>query len=242
MIAIEKGLKRQIPEHEFVGAIYALFNEFRNAYLPEWKRIDGCEHMYRGDHWYDIPDDGKKSPRPTTPILFSTIENVRADITDEFPEAIIKPEDLGDEMLAKVLTELVAQNLEACDYDAEYDKLTHDLIVCGWMAQEVGWDGSAHRRGCAYLRTFRTKTSCSTRYTDNIQDGRAVFSSPCSPMIGSGSITGAVQGNAGRLFLTVRPPRRLHQHHTADGYQLQGSDRSVVQLYNAETRQYSVTW
>lgn len=177
---IRKGLKqrhRPGTKDHFIEAVYDLFAEFRDAYRRrEWPRLDQCERMYQGDHWHDVAQREPNEPRPTTPVIFSTIENIRADLTDEFPEAVIKPEDAASELMSKVLTEVVAQTLEAGDYDQEYDALTHDLLVGGWMVQESGWDGTLNNGlGGAYLRHVSNKNILFDPYCVDIQDGRAVF-------------------------------------------------------------------
>ncbi len=179
METIHNGLKsrKHKPKDAFVEAIYTLFFEFRDAYRKEeWPRLDACERMYQGDHWYDVSITNPKEPKPTTPILFSTIENIRADLADEFPEAIIRPEDVADKTLAKVLTEVVRQNLEACDYEKEYDALTHDLLVGGWAAQEVGWNFAANAGlGGAFIRHVPNKNVLFDPCCVDMQEGRAVF-------------------------------------------------------------------
>lgn len=180
MIRIQDGIKKPVKPgepSEFVDAVYALFDEFAQVYRrDEWRRLDRNEHMYRGDHWYDVPVTEPNEPRPTTPIIQSTVENIRADLTDEYPEAVIRPEDIGDEPMAKVLTEIVAQNLEAIDYDAEYDLLTHDLLVGGWMVQEAGYDENLHNGvGGTFIRHVSNMNFMCDPYCANLQDGRAVF-------------------------------------------------------------------
>ena len=179
MEKIRKGLKQRHPrpKDEFVEAVYSLYKEFRDAYSKqEWPRLDACERMYQGDHWHDVQEREQNEPRPTTPVIFSTIENIRADLTDEFPEAVIRPEDSSNQLIAKVLTEVVAQNLEACDFDKEYDAMTHDLLVGGWTAQETGWDSVANGGfGGAYLRHVSNKSILFDPNCKDIQDGRAVF-------------------------------------------------------------------
>lgn len=180
MELIERGLTERHEyggKDEFIDAVYELFDEFRRYYSAgEWPRLDMCERMYRGDHWHDIEQNNEQDPRPTTPILFSTIENIRADLTDEYPEAIIKPEDNANELLAKIVTELVGQSVEACDYDKEYDDLTHDLLVGGWMVQEVGYDTSLNSGlGGAFIRHVSNKNILFDPCSANIQEGRAVF-------------------------------------------------------------------
>lgn len=180
MERIEQGIKKKhrpgSEDRDFVDAVYDLFDEFKDSYLTEWNRLDANEKMYRGDHWHDVPVTDVNEPRPSTPIIQSTIENIRADLSDEFPEAVIRPEDIGDEVCAKVLTEIVAQDLEATDYEHEYDMLTHDILVGGWTVQETGWDNALHNGlGGAFIRHVSNKNfMCDPKCAD-IQNGRAVF-------------------------------------------------------------------
>lgn len=179
---IRRGLKqRHRPgvKDDFIEAFYTLFEEYRDVYrMREWPRLNECERIYQGDHWHDVamnPEDPRE-PRPTTPVVFSTIENIRADMTDEYPEAVIKPEDAGSELVAKILTEVIAQTLEAGDYDREYDSITHDLLVGGWAAQESGWDQSMNNgMGGGYLRHVSNKNIMVDPYCSDLQNGRAVF-------------------------------------------------------------------
>ena len=180
MERIEQGIKKKHSPTEsdtdFVDAVYELFDEFKDSYTEEWTRIDDNEKMYRGDHWHDVPQSDPNEPRPSTPIIQSTIENIRADLGDEFPEAVIRPEDIGDEVCAKVLTEIVAQDLEATDYEHEYDLLSHDILVGGWTVQETGWDNTLHNGlGGSFIRHVSNKNfMCDPKCAD-IQNGRAVF-------------------------------------------------------------------
>ena len=76
-----------------IERIYALFDEYRQAYAAEWQRLERCERLYMGEHWHDVPQSDTREPRPVTPVLQSTIENIRADLMDQMPEAIITADD-----------------------------------------------------------------------------------------------------------------------------------------------------
>ena len=79
----DKETSRQLCEKA-----YKLFDEFRSAYRQEWLRLENNERIYRGDHWYDVPVTDENEPRPVTPIIQSTVENVSADLMDQVPEEI----------------------------------------------------------------------------------------------------------------------------------------------------------
>ena len=160
---------------DLVSAIQSLYDEYKTAYKDEWDRLTANEKMYHGDHWSDT-GSGSNEPQPVMPIIFSTVENIQADLMDEYPEAVVTPESSNDEKIGKILTRVVAQNHDACDYLYEYNDLIHDLLVGGYMVQEVGWDPNLNYGfGGAYIRCVSNKNIMFDPLCANIQDGRAVF-------------------------------------------------------------------
>ena len=107
---------------------YALFFSFRSAYANEWRRLEHCERMYRGEHWYDVPVQDPNEPRPVTPILQSTVENITADLMDQIPEAIIRPESAADMDIARIVEAVILRNHDAAAYPEEYRKLVHVIL------------------------------------------------------------------------------------------------------------------
>ncbi|HWR18014.1 MAG TPA: hypothetical protein VN608_00190 [Clostridia bacterium] len=157
-------------------SLYALFNEYREAYAPEWARLERCERLYLGDNWYGVPETEKNEPRPHTPILQSTIENIRADLMDSYPEAIIVADDPRYTREARLLSAAVRENHIRCAYQDEYGKLMHDLLVVGYMVQESGFDASLNKGlGGAYLRHADVRGIMFDPCVTNMQDSRAVF-------------------------------------------------------------------
>ena len=176
---IKKTAKRLFgigEEQDFVSKVYGLFNDFYSAYTAEWERLDKCERYYRGDHWVDVQQTDEKEPRPVTPVMQSTIENIAADLMDNYPEAIIRPENPQDERIAKVLDALIRQNHDAASYRREYWKLAHDLLTGGYMVQEVGYDPLVNSGiGGAFIRHVDARNVLFDPQCSDIQDGRGVF-------------------------------------------------------------------
>ena len=138
-----------------IERIYALFDEYRQAYAAEWQRLE---------------------PRPVTPVLQSTIENIRADLMDQMPEAIITADDPANERAAQALTEILGENHRRCHYENEYAKLLHDLLIGGYMVQETGFDPHADGGlGGAFLRHADAHNVMVDPMCADIQDSRAVF-------------------------------------------------------------------
>ncbi|NCB30547.1 MAG: hypothetical protein EOM66_03985, partial [Clostridia bacterium] len=155
---------------------YALFHEFRTAYMAEWQRLAKCERMYHGDHWHGVPENDAGEPRPVTPILQSTVENVRADLMDSFPEAVITADEPEYAAVAELLTAAIKENHLRGGYSREYGRLTHDLLVGGYMVQETGYDPTLNGGlGGAFLRYVDPRCILFDPLVSDFQEGRAVF-------------------------------------------------------------------
>ena len=155
---------------------YELFREFRSAYTGEWQRLNNCERMYRGDHWHDVPVTDPKEPRPVTPVIQSTVENISAELMDRIPEAVIAPETPEDAQVARVLEAVIRQNHDAAGYAREYRGIVHDLLVSGYAVQEVGFDPhAAGGLGSAFIRHVDVRSILFDPAATDVQDGRAVF-------------------------------------------------------------------
>lgn len=156
--------------------LYALFREFYEAAAGERARLSKCESIYRGDHWFDVPVEDAKEPRPVTPVIHSSIENVRADLEDYIPEAMITADSPEYTPLAGMLTKLIREDHLNCSYDEEYRKVTHDLLVAGYAVQEIGFDPKAMGgAGAAFVRHVDAASVLFDPVVSDIQDGRAVF-------------------------------------------------------------------
>ncbi|MCR5809077.1 MAG: hypothetical protein K6G56_05895 [Clostridiales bacterium] len=171
-------MKRTIkttPDPE-AASYYELFREFYEAYAGERARIRRCEAIYRGDHWYDVPVGDRNEPRPVTPVIHSAIENVRADLDEYVPEAVITADSASYAELADTLTRIIKEDHMNCAYDEEYRKVTHDLLVCGYAVQEIGYDPeAAGGMGSAFIRHVDVGSVLFDPLVSDIQEGRAVM-------------------------------------------------------------------
>lgn len=192
--------KRKLAERA-----YELFTEYRSAYVNEWQRLENCERMYRGDHWYGVPLRDKNEPRPVTPVIQSTIENISAELLDRLPEAVIAPESPEDAPVAKVLEAIIRQNHDASAYAKEYRGIVHDLLVGGYAVQEVGYDSDLNGgMGGAFIRQVDSRSILFDPLATDFQEGRAVIKlsirsreylathyKQSAPYLESGAFTGA---------------------------------------------------
>ena len=175
-MADEKKQIGALTGDEFVAAAYSLFDEFKNAYESEWSRLETNDKFYLGQHWEDMTSDDPDLPKPMTPIINSTVENMKADLADNYPQAIIQPEAPEDQIVADIVGALIRQNHDSANYRKEYMNYVHDILVGGYGVQEVGYDTSAnHNIGGAYIRYVNAHNILFDPQVTDLQLGRAVF-------------------------------------------------------------------
>ena len=171
-----KGTEQTQRQRELAQRAYGLFREFRGAYVAEWQRLENCERMYRGDHWHDVPLTDRSEPRPVTPVIQSTVENLKAELLDRVPQATILPESPAESEVARVIEAIIRQNHDADGYIKEYRKLVHDLLVGGYCVQEVGYDNSLNAGlGGAFIRHVDARSILFDPQATDAQESRAVF-------------------------------------------------------------------
>lgn len=155
---------------------YRLFSEFRAAYAAEWRRLETCERFYRGDHWFDAAEGDRRDPRPVTPVIQSTVENIQSELLDRVPEAVITPECSRDRAVAAVIEAVIRQNHDADSYVKTYRNVVHDLLVGGYAVQEVGYDDTLNGgMGGAFIRHVDARSILFDPLVTDYRDGRAVF-------------------------------------------------------------------
>lgn len=176
--------KTDSPEYrEAVDKLYSLFFEYRDAYAAEWIRLSDCEALYMGRHWDSIPETDRNEPRPVTPLIQSTVENIRAELSDFYPQAVVIAGEPDTVKTADMLTAVIRENHIACDYEGEYQKLLHDLLVGGYMVQETGFDPELNRGlGGAYIRHVDNASVMFDPLALRVEDCRAIFKFAKRPM------------------------------------------------------------
>ena len=199
-----KGNKNEAKQ-KLAERAYELFGEYRSAYIAEWRRLENAERMYRGDHWHDVPQRDANEPRPVTPIIQSTIENISAELLDREPDAVIAPESPEDAPVARVLEAIIRQNHDAASYAKEYRSIVHDMLVGGYAVQEVGYDTELNGGlGGAFIRSVDNRSILFDPLCTDFQEGRAVIKfslrsreyleshfADCAPFYETGTFSGA---------------------------------------------------
>lgn len=175
-MAEEKKQIGTLKGEEFVLAAYTLFDEFKNAYETEWSRLEKNERFYLGQHWEDMQSTDTDLPKPMTPVINSTIENMAADLADNYPQAIVQPESPEDQVVADIVGALVRQNHDSANYRREYMNVVHDILTGGYGVQEVGYDVTANNNiGAAFIRYVNNHNILFDPQVTDLQLGRGVF-------------------------------------------------------------------
>lgn len=177
------GIKSKTPEESrrLVEAVTTLYREYAKDYRTEFERIDDNEKVYNGDHWsgMDFKEDSVATlPEPSTPIITSTVENIKADMSDDFPTVVVSAdfEEPSDLLAAKVITRVMEDEDDVCGWEDSYDKLCHDTICDGWGVIESGYDFFMNNGfGGSYKRYVVNKNFMCDPQCPDLQNGRACF-------------------------------------------------------------------
>jgi hypothetical protein len=163
-------------DKEFIGNAYSLFDEFYTALTPFRKKCISNEEFWKSNHWYEVAKKEPDEPRPVTPVLFSTLESLLADIMDNYPKAHIFSEEAKDERVAQGLEKVIGNILKKRNYRSTYREKVRQALKKGVSVQEVFWDVALSGGiGDINIRSWDIKSFLFDPTCENIQEGRAIF-------------------------------------------------------------------
>ncbi len=161
-------------DEEFIAGAYRLFDEFYRAGEAYRETCRENERYWCSSQWQGTGEEGE--PRPVTPVLFSTLESVLADLMDNYPEAVLLGEEPGDDDAAERLSKLVKYVLSHRGYRRTYREKCRSALVKGTSVQEVYWDGDlCGGLGDVNVREWNIENFCWDPLFADIQEGRACF-------------------------------------------------------------------
>lgn len=124
----------------------------------------------------DMKKGGERKPVTSTPILYSTYENLCADATEMVPEAIFHGRGRDDGPLAEDMTAIFSCVLERRRWKETYAKWTSRRSIFGMAVVETMWDETLDGgEGDVDLQVWSPDSIWFDPLCENIQDGRAVF-------------------------------------------------------------------
>ncbi len=169
-------MTQSIKSKEFAAKAYELFDEFYNAQALFRARCRENEGLWRGTHWDDVKVDDMDEPRPVTPVLFSTLEGVLADLMDSYPEAALLAEDIDYDEDARDLGDAVNCLLKRLRYRKTYRSKCSHALKYGFSVQQIIWDKDAfYGIGDIKISIIDPRNFLYDPNESDIQNGRACF-------------------------------------------------------------------
>jgi hypothetical protein len=169
-------------DEQYVQHAYDLFRQFQQQTQAYHNKCRDNETLWRGKHWRNMrkqPGD----PQPVTPILFSTVENMLADIMDNYPEPVLVGEEMDDDPMAEDLQAVVRYILKRRGFRSIYRRKVHQALKTGTSVLEVFWDKQLYGSlGDVNIRTVDIRDFYWDPAQEDIQKGRAVFKATFQPL------------------------------------------------------------
>jgi hypothetical protein len=146
-MSYEKPVKLSVllekDEKAFAVKITNMVQSNYDEYKPYREKCKGNESVWRGRHWDEKPfrdETDESKPRPNVPVLYSTVENCKADIVDNRPGQIIRGVGNDDDMKALIQTELLRFIFQRANYNSKFKKKVAGAIKRGEGAIQVYWN------------------------------------------------------------------------------------------------------
>ncbi len=159
---------------EILTRAYKDFDEFFTLTRAYREKCAANESYWRGDHWDGYARREPGAPEPVTPVLFSTLESVLADMMDSYPEAVVLGEEPGDDRLAAELTQIVRFILKRRGFRETYRRKCRDALKKGASVLQVFWnDALLGGLGDVDVRDVDVRAFLWDPAFEDIQEGRA---------------------------------------------------------------------
>lgn len=135
--------------------------------------------FYQQRHWELVQGTSAADAaglHPVTPMLFSTIESIHADIMDAIPDATLLGEQAEDAPKAAIMTDLTKYIYNRRRYSRVWREWALSLLVQGTAIQEVLWDKALYGGlGDVNLQNVSVRNFLWNPAVENIQDSEVVF-------------------------------------------------------------------
>jgi hypothetical protein len=153
-----------------------VFGEYWTAARPHFERFKNNDAYYRGAHWDLVPEQDAGEPRPHTPVLWSTVDNVHADLVEARPAAAIVAQTPDDTGKAENVSALFKCLLNRIGFTRTWHDLTAGLVRQGADVLEVFWDKSLYGGlGDVNMQRWSIRNFLFDPYVADINESAAVI-------------------------------------------------------------------
>ena len=97
---------------KWINDVYALFDKYYGQTRDYREKCRDNENFYKALHWQGVRKTEVNEPQPVTPVIFSTLENILADIMDAYPSATILGQENADVETGELVTKYVSYILK----------------------------------------------------------------------------------------------------------------------------------
>lgn len=139
--AVLKPLSQGTDE-EILSVFNELLTEYKTGYaaLKLLDRFKDNETYLEGKHWDLVDKTDENEPRPHTPVLWSTIDNIHADLVEAYPRANPEPERVSEEEKVRIVADIINSARYRRNYKAKWAQLMKGILTQGVDILEVLWD------------------------------------------------------------------------------------------------------
>lgn len=134
-----------------------------------------ADRFYQLRHWEGVPKKNEKEPRPTNPVLFSTIDSIHADIVDASPTTSIIGESSEQSEIAEMLDDVLKYIRKRRKFAKTYSKWSLNLIIYGMACSKTWWDASLPHGGDVSFSKVDPRSLLYDPNVENINDSHAVI-------------------------------------------------------------------
>jgi hypothetical protein len=173
------GVLSRASDAELEATQAALFARMYGATAALRERFKRNDLFFQQRHW-ELTGRRSEATRagltPVTPVLFSTIDSLHADIMDAYPDVVVLGETADDAQKAAVMTDLLRYIRSRRRYRRVWRDWSLSLLVHGTAVQEVYWDKTLlGGLGDINVQHLSVRNFLWDPIVEDIEDSEAVF-------------------------------------------------------------------
>lgn len=165
-----------MKQQELIDRAYELFERYYHNTREYREKCRQNEEYWQAQHWQGIAKSEEDEPQPVTPVLFSTLENLLADMMDNYPQAVILGEEPGDDQNAGRLTKYIQYILKRRGYRNVFRNKCRNMLKKGTSVQEIFWDSELYNGlGDVNIKEVDIQSFLWDDSCDELQDSAGCF-------------------------------------------------------------------
>lgn len=129
-----------ISPETFVREAKSWYNRLRTAMQSDLARYRRNEKFLLLKDWEGVPAAHPNEPQPVTPVLFSTKENLLADINEARPTVEVTAQSAGYAQKAQRIAQVAKFYLDQRQFSRSFETASDNALVYGPFILEVFWD------------------------------------------------------------------------------------------------------